>query len=185
MSSLSTCIFCIYTDFCSVGILQCCCNSKPLHPRDLTYSICLNIRQADSTPQNNEKLTYERKLFGGSGLQVHAVLQPEEFGIWDAISVAVEAGRYSWLLGLRLWIDQDHWRDWTHKHKQNQKRQTERRGERENIITHCFMVDHNSWGITAQTPTHAVGREEFVSTQRGIYSHITRIQELWGCFITA
>lgn len=47
------------------------------------------------------------------------------------------------------------------------------------------MVDRNSWGITAQTPTHAVGREEFVSTQRGIYSHITRIQELWGCFITA
>lgn len=71
---------------------------------------------ADSASRNNEKLlTYERELFGGSGLQVHAVLQPEEFGIWDAVGVAVEAGRYTGLLGLRLWIDQDHWRDWTHK----------------------------------------------------------------------
>lgn len=135
LSSLSTCIFCVYTDFCSVGILQCCCNSKTLHPRDLTYSICLNIRQADSIPQNNEKLTYERKLFGGSGLQVHAILQPEEFGIWDAVGVAVEAGRYSRLLGLRLWIDQDHWRDWTHKHKQNQKTGREERGERKHNYT--------------------------------------------------
>lgn len=60
----------------------------------------------------------------------------------------------------------------------------EKRGEW-NIITHCFMVGRNSWGNVAQTPTHAVGREEFVSPQHGIYSHITRIQELWGCFITA
>lgn len=63
-----------------------------------------------------KSLTYERKLFGGSWLQVHAVLQPEEFGIWDAVGVAVQAGRYAGFLGLRLWIDQDHWRDWTHKH---------------------------------------------------------------------
>lgn len=63
-------------------------------------------------------LTYERELFGGSGLQVHAVLQPEEFGIWDAVSMAVEAGRHAGLLGLRFRIDQDHWRDWTHKHQQ-------------------------------------------------------------------
>ena len=100
--------------------------------------------------------------------------------------MAVKAGRYSRLLGLRLWIDQDHWRDWTHKHKQNRThKQGEQRGTSENIITHCFMVDRNSWGNIAQTPTHAVGREEFVSPQHGIYSHITRIQELWGCFITA
>lgn len=59
------------------------------------------------------------------------------------------------------------------------------RWENENIITHRFMVDRNSWGNIAQTPTHAVDREEFVSPQHEIYSHITRIQELWGCFITA
>lgn len=121
---------------------------------------------ADSASRNNEKLlTYERELFGGSGLQVHAVLQPEEFGIWDAVGVAVEAGRYTGLLGLRLWIDQDHWRDWTHKTRREK-----------NIIIHSFMVDGDSCGIVIQT--HAASGEEFVSPQHGIYSHITRIQEL-------
>lgn len=49
------------------------------------------------------------------------------------------------------------------------------------------MVDRNSWGNIVQTPTHThtVDSEEFVSPQHGIYSHITRIQELWGCFIAA
>jgi len=47
------------------------------------------------------------------------------------------------------------------------------------------MVHRNSWGDRTQTPTHAVGREEFVSAQHGIFSQITGIQELWGCFIAA
>lgn len=100
--------------------------------------------------------------------------------------MAVEAGGYARLLGLRLRIDQDDWRDWTHEHKQNQRhKQEERSGASENIITHRFMADNNSWRNITQAPTRAMGREEFVSPQHGIYSHETRIQELWGCFITA
>lgn len=73
-------------------------------------------------------LTYEGDLFGGPWLQVHAVLQPQELGIRDAVSVAVEAGRDAGLLGLRFRIDQDHWRDWTRKRqtKTTRTKQAER-----------------------------------------------------------
>lgn len=58
-------------------------------------------------------LTYERNLLGGLWLQVHAVLQPQQFRVGDAVSVAVQAGRDTGLLGLCLWIHQDDWRDCT------------------------------------------------------------------------
>lgn len=55
----------------------------------------------------------------------------------------------------------------------NKTRDTDRkRGESENIITHRFMADNKSWGTITQPSTHAMGREEFVSPQHGIYSHI-------------
>ena len=54
-------------------------------------------------------LTDEGELLGGSGLQVHAVLQPQNLRVWDAVGVAVQAGRHTRLLCLRLWVDQDHW----------------------------------------------------------------------------
>lgn len=57
-------------------------------------------------------LTYEGQLFGESGLQLQAVLQPQQFGVRDAVGVAVQAGRHAGLLGLRFWVDQDHRRDW-------------------------------------------------------------------------
>lgn len=79
-------------------------------------------------------LTYEGDLFGGSWLQVHAVLQPQEFGIWDAVSVAVEAGRDAGLLGLRFRIDQDHWRDWTRKRKTKTTRTKQAERERERRV---------------------------------------------------
>lgn len=56
-------------------------------------------------------LTYKGELFGGSGLQLQTVLQPQQVGIWDAVGMAVQASRHAGLLGLCLWVDQDHRRD--------------------------------------------------------------------------
>lgn len=56
-------------------------------------------------------LTYEGELFGGSGLQLQTVLQPQQVGVGDAVGVAVKAGRHTGLLGLRFRVDQDYRRN--------------------------------------------------------------------------
>lgn len=101
-------------------------------------------------------LTYEWNLLGGLWLQVHAVLQPQQFGVGDAVSVAVQTGRDTRLLGLRFWIHQDDWRDWTAQRRREAERGEQER-ERENIITSCVMFVWNSWGLkeVGQLITHS------------------------------
>lgn len=57
-----------------------------------------------------EDRTEKWNLLGSVRLQVQAVLQPGEFGVWNTICMAVQTGSDTGFLGLSLRIDQDYWR---------------------------------------------------------------------------
>lgn len=57
-----------------------------------------------------EDRTEKWNLLGSVWLQVQAVLQPGEFGVWNTICMAVQTGSDTGFLGLSLRIDQDYWR---------------------------------------------------------------------------
>lgn len=59
--------------------------------------------------------TLQGELFGQLDLNVHAVLEPGELWTGDALGVAAQAGRDTWLSSLTFWINSDDRRNWEGK----------------------------------------------------------------------
>ena len=78
-------------------------------------------------PGRRMRLTLQGELFGQLGGDIHAVLQPGQLWLRDAVGMAAQARRHPRLPGLALRVHPDDGGDWRGRERRKEEGEGERR----------------------------------------------------------
>lgn len=96
---------------------------------------------------SSKLFTLQGELFGQLGCNVHAVLQPGQLGAGDALSVAAQAGSYTWLPCLALWVNSDDGGNWDVEKKKKRGRWDEMEKWIKTALTNTVVNINTTWAV--------------------------------------